>query len=176
MLLIRFIQLNKNYLLSIPRSLYYNIRLLGIRKGLRCPIFFPIPQASQSKRHLLILNALSVRACLKSASPPAISFWNKPIKAPSRLIIANWYFTDLQYLGRDAEFQSPMERRFLSAVMYGVQDVAQSCAERVLSLKTTSLWHGISHSWITTPIKLEQVSTTQQKQTKRLFASVIMYG
>lgn len=40
MLLIRFIQLNKNYLLSIPRSLYYNIRLLGIRKGLRCPIFF----------------------------------------------------------------------------------------------------------------------------------------
>lgn len=40
MSLIHFIQLNKSYLTSIPRSIYYNIKLLGYRKGIRCPIFF----------------------------------------------------------------------------------------------------------------------------------------
>ena len=40
MKLFRFINLNKKYLLSIPRSLYYNIRILGFSQGIRCPIFF----------------------------------------------------------------------------------------------------------------------------------------
>lgn len=40
MLLISFLKLNRPYLSSIPRSLFYNIKLLGIRRGIRCPFFF----------------------------------------------------------------------------------------------------------------------------------------
>lgn len=39
MKLFRFFQINKEYLSSIPRSLYFNIKFLGWKKGICCPLF-----------------------------------------------------------------------------------------------------------------------------------------
>lgn len=88
--LISFLIVNRKVLFHIPRSLYYNIRLVGVSAALRCPIFIH----NNVKVNLGKGGAISIKTNLRSGLVKigfnTTNFYNTSFDKSILTILGEW--------------------------------------------------------------------------------------